>query len=106
MEKISAKNHKKIPIMLVSFILFIGAFYNVVANANNNLTPLPGTQLAYFIGYHSYYGGYYRPGYVYDGPRHHRRVYWTGWRYAAYGCRQHCLINRLNGHAIRCEQRC
>ena len=106
MEKVSASNFKLRPILLVSIILFIGTFYSVCANATNMAQP-PGTQLSYFVGYHNYYGGYYRPGYVYYGHRHyHRNVYWTGWRYKGYGCRKNCLIDRWTGRAIRCTRRC
>ena len=106
MERVRAK-YRLMPILLASFMLLIGTFYYGCANAKNNVSPAPGTQLAYFIGYHSYNGGYYRPGYIYYGPRHYpRRSYWTGWRSIGYGCRQTCLIDRWSGRAIRCSRRC
>ncbi|MCL9683737.1 hypothetical protein [Legionella maioricensis] len=106
MEKARVKNYGLLPILLASFILLIGTFYSVYSNASNNASQPPGTQLAYFIGYHSY-GGYYLPGYIYYGPRHYpRRAYWTGWRSIGYGCRQTCLIDRWSGRAIRCSRRC
>ena len=107
MENVNTKKFSLLPILLASLILFIGMFYTVYANANTTSQP-PGTQLAYFIGYHSYYGGpYYRPAYIHHGPRVHRhKSYWTGWRYIGYGCSKTCLIDRWSGRAIRCSKRC
>jgi hypothetical protein len=107
MEKVSTFNYKVRPILIASIILFIGAFYTVRAHADTNIAQPPGTQLAYFIGHTSYYGGYYRPDFVYYGHRHyHHKVFWTGWKYINYGCRQNCLVDRWTGRAIRCSRRC
>lgn len=106
MNKVSSiQYHKLLPMLIVSFIIFIGSFYSSFAQANTQLTQPPGTQLAFYIGFHNYYGGYYNP--VYYGPRYYRyRTYWTGWRYIGHGCRQSCLIDRWNGRVIRCSRRC
>lgn len=104
MEKIDAKNYKLHSILLTSFILFIATFYSIAVKANSS-PSLPGTQLAYFIGYHSYNGAYL-PGHIYYGPRHYRKAYWTGWRPIGHGCRRTCLIDRWTGRAIRCSKRC
>lgn len=102
MEKISIRNYKTIPIIILSSVLLIGFLYSSLAKANSEPSPLPGVQLAYFIGYHS--GYYYEtPPYYYH---HHGNAYWSGWRYIGHGCSSSCLIDRWSGRAIRCKRTC
>ncbi len=113
MEKISIRDNKLMPVFLISSLLFINILYSNGANANNATSP-PGIQLAYFVGYHAYYGGggvyypaYDYPTYIYYGPRHYpQRAYWTRWRRIGYACYQKCLINGWNNRVIRCARRC
>lgn len=105
MEQVNAKGYRQtLPILLISILMLTGALYSTLAKANTPSSPLAGAQLAYFIGYHS------APGYVYYGPqyyhRHHRKLYWTGWRYVGHGCRKNCLVDRWNGRIIRCNRVC
>ncbi|KTD60840.1 hypothetical protein [Legionella shakespearei] len=104
MEKVTNQNSKLLPMLLISFILFIGMFfYTGLTYASTSPSQPPGTQLAYFIGYHSYGG----PGYIYYGPKYRPRgTYWTGWRYIGHGCKRSCLIERWSGRVIRCTKRC
>jgi hypothetical protein len=101
MEQVSLKSYRALSILLFSVLMLLGGLYSSVAKANTpESTPIAGQQLAYFIGYHS------APGYVYYGPRHHRRAYWTGWRYVGHGCRKNCLVDRWSGRVIRCNRVC
>lgn len=98
---------KRYPLTMVLFtaMVILAGLYSGHAKANSS-NQLPGTQLAFFIGYHSY-GGHIRPAYVYYGPRKRARgVYWTGWRFSGNGCRNTCLVDRWTGRAIRCKKRC
>lgn len=100
MDKVSNQNVKLLSVPLVSFILFIGIFfYSSLSQASTNTSPPTGTQLAYFVGYHSY-GGHFGPKY------RSRGAYWTGWRYIGHGCKRSCLIDRWSGRVIRCNKRC
>ncbi|KTD52470.1 hypothetical protein Lrub_0102 [Legionella rubrilucens] len=71
--------------------------------------PLPaGPQLAFYFMLEQ---GYYPPpAYIYYGPKHRHRYYWTGWQpiYWRHGirCQQRCLINQWNGRILQCERRC
>ncbi|MFC3909352.1 hypothetical protein ACFORL_09745 [Legionella dresdenensis] len=50
---------------------------------------------------------YYRPGYMYYGPRH--GTFWGGWSpYYNHGmlCQRSCLVDRWSGTPIRCVSRC
>lgn len=93
---------------LVFFVLF--AMYLFCMNSGHTHTtksPATGSVLAYFVGYHSYYGGNYRPGYMHYGSKYRTGgKYWTGWRYAGYGCQKSCQIDQFSGRAIRCKKRC
>ncbi|QRN03696.1 hypothetical protein GH742_07345 [Legionella sp. MW5194] len=67
-----------------------------------------GPQLAFYFMYdHGYYPP---PAYIYYGPKHRHRYYWTGWQpiYWRHGiqCQQRCLVNRWNGRILQCERRC
>lgn len=108
MEKVSSRQYKIIPALIISLALLIGAFYSSFASATETIPQPPGTQLAWFVGYHNYYGGgYYRPNYVYSGPRYrYRNVHWTGWRYVGYHCQRTCLVNNWDGRVLRCNRRC
>lgn len=107
MEQISIKDNKLMPVFLISSLFIISLFFSSYTYADNAPSS-PGTQLAYFIGFHSYTGGGYAyPGRIYYGPRHHpRRAYWTSWRRVGYACYQKCLINSWNNRVIRCSRRC
>lgn len=79
---------------------------------NAHADSVPGTQLAYFVGYHGYPKGYYdkfvyQPAYL-TYPRVVRvnRLYWSRWTDTGYGCRSSCLINSYNGAVLRCQRRC
>lgn len=90
----------------VLFILFLGSQNSALAQSNK-VNTAPGPVLAYFVGYHSYYGGNYRPGYMYYGSKYRTGGrYWTGWRYVGYGCQKSCQIDQFSGRAIRCKKRC
>lgn len=79
------------------------AFYSVNASAQISTVETHGVQLAYFIGYHTGSGVYYRA----PGIRHERhRYYWTGWRYTGHGCKKNCLVDRWRRHIVRCNRRC
>jgi hypothetical protein len=109
MDKATTQNSKLLLMLLTSFILFLAMFFYTGLNyASTNTTQPPGTQLAYFIGYHSYGGNIHTgPGYIYYGPKYHPRgTYWTGWRYIGHGCKRSCLIERWSGRVIRCTKRC
>ncbi|WP_457589636.1 hypothetical protein, partial [Legionella pneumophila] len=79
------------------------SFSNLASASNTNADQyLSGnTQLAYFIGIHSYPGNYY-----WRGPVYYKNAYWTKWRYFGYGCQKSCLIDRWSGRVIRCAKRC
>ncbi|WP_083821511.1 hypothetical protein [Legionella drancourtii] len=105
MEQVNVKSYRIMPILLISFLVLMGALYTTVAKADTPSSSSPaGMQLAYYIGYHS------APGYVYYGPRyyprHPRKLYWTGWRYIGHGCRKNCLVDRWSGRVIRCNRTC
>ncbi|WP_131794612.1 hypothetical protein [Fluoribacter gormanii] len=109
MEKISIPIYKIFRLLVLSFVLLTGFLYTNLAKAETTCSKLSGQQLAYFVGYHS--GNYYEPSPYYEPPpyhhhRHHRRFYWTDWRYIGHGCSQSCLIDRWNGGVIRCKRSC
>lgn len=112
---------KAIPLFALLSIALIPTSASANTTPSPNPTLTPGTQLAYYVGHpRRYYGrGYYGRGYY--GHRYYRRAvyaapivyagyragsYWTGWRYIGHGCSRSCLVNRYNGHVIRCKQRC
>jgi hypothetical protein len=101
MERVTTKSYRIIPILLISFVMLIGALYTTVAKANTSAPAASpaGMQLAYFIGYHS------APGYVYY-PHRPRTLHWTGWRYIGHGCRKNCLVDRWSGRVLRCNRTC
>lgn len=95
---------------VLSLVLLCGIFYTGTSHAETNLVP--GTQLAYYVGYHN--GGNYRGGYNYrhypkyiQSPRHYyRNSYRTPWRYIGNNCRKACWVDRWTGRTIRCYRTC
>lgn len=105
MEKMLVEKTKLIPLLFTSFLLVLALGYSMKLHANQ-ASAIPGTQLAYFIGYHEY-NGFYTPSNVYSNPKYkHKRSYWSGWKKSGSGCRKNCLIDRFSGRAIRCSKRC
>lgn len=105
MEKTLTKSSRLLPLMILSFVLSLGLFYTSIAEATGSVQP-PGTQLAYFIGFHSYPGGYYRHHNVYYGNRYrHNNYYWRNWGHRR-GCSKSCVVDRRSGAIIRCYRRC
>ncbi len=113
MDIVPTQNKRFQPLLAIAFLLFIGSLSTTSIASATTSSPLPGTQLAYFIGHHSYNGGNYRPRGVYYRPRpvyyrhgyRHRNPYWGSWRYVGHGCKKRCLID-WRGHVIRCKTRC
>lgn len=96
---VNIKIKKLIPILTITFLLITGIIYFNSALAESSYPVAPGIQVAYFIGYHDYYGGgAYRPG--------HRPAYWSGWKYIGRSCQSNCLIDRWSGKILRCSRRC
>lgn len=89
---------------IVFIILLINLFYSDHARANTNSLIPQSTQLAYFIGYHSYSRN---PAVIHVAPvQPIRGAYWTGWKYIGYSCQRRCLIDKWTGLTIQCRQRC
>lgn len=94
------------------FYIVLSVFYINTSHASTD--HLPGTQLAYFVGYHS--GGirndtykyvYSKPSRVYYSPRyHHKGAYKTPWTRAGQKCRKTCWLDRWTGRALRCYVTC
>ncbi|HHP7843246.1 TPA: hypothetical protein ACSHSZ_002145, partial [Legionella pneumophila] len=104
MKMVNIQIPRSFAILNLTFLLFITVSFSNAANANstNSAQYLSGnTQLAYFIGFHSYPGNYYWRGSIY-----YKNAYWTKWRYIGYGCQKSCLIDRSSGRVIRCAKRC
>lgn len=109
MDKNSTQRYRILPLVVISFILLIGTFYSTNVRATNSISQSPGTQLAYYNGWHG--GGWHRGGWGWGGGYYGvgygvSNVYWTGWRYYGRHCQRSCLVNRWNGHVIRCHRRC
>lgn len=102
MKKDSTHNFKLLNVINSYLILFLMLLISNIAGAstNPNQQPLSNTQLAYYIGIHSY------PGYYWRGPVYYRSTYWTKWRYIGHGCQKSCLIEKWSGRVIRCAKRC
>jgi len=106
MERIKTQNSQCLLKLIAFFALLAGFLYTNLAAANQLNSTMPSTQLAYFVGFHNYYGaGNNRPNYQYEAPRQITRSYWTGWRYMGRGCQRNCLMNSWNS-MIRCETKC
>ena len=89
---------------IVFIILLITLFSSVRAGANTNSLMPQSTQLAYFIGYHSYSRN---PAVIQVAPvQPIRGAYWTRWKYIGYSCQRSCLIDKWTGLTIQCRQRC
>ncbi|HCJ1063252.1 TPA: hypothetical protein NQN31_000910 [Legionella pneumophila] len=104
MKMVNAYVPRSFDIINLTFLLFITILFSNAASASNTNTDQyfsGNTQLAYFIGIHSYPGNYY-----WRGPVYYKNAYWTKWRYIGYGCQKSCLIDRWSGRVIRCAKRC
>lgn len=99
----SKLHHSVIFTFIIFFALFIELFYNSSSYAQES-NSLAGTQLAYFVGYHS--GGmhkdpvYYRPSYHFKGS------YRTPWTTIGHTCRKTCLLDRWTGRSLYCYKTC
>ena len=101
MDKVRTQNDRIFPFLMASFLFFIGIFLTQLTYASTSGSELAGKQLAYYHGSH---GGY-------EGVRHGSTIQGrnrSGYRGAYHqgGCRRYCLVNRSNGHVIRCKKRC
>ncbi len=103
-------HHSSIFAYIIFLILLCGLFYSSNSHANTK-NSLAGTQIAYFIGYHSggMYngGGYHNSNHVYYKPRYHYRgSYKTPWTYIGHNCRKTCWVDRWTGRSLRCYRSC
>jgi hypothetical protein len=104
--------HRTNIVYLALFVLLSVFLYCGLSHAKT--ISLAGTQLAYFVGYHS--GGihkgysndaYYKPRTVYYSPRyHHKGAYRTPWTSIGHNCRKTCWLDRWTGRALRCYRTC
>lgn len=110
MYKVSSLRSPVILSLFGSIILLLGALYSGTTKAETASPQPPGTQLAWFVGYHDYYGGgYYRPNYVHPGPRYkykYRTVRRNGRYYAGYTCKKTCQVDIWDGRLLGCRNRC
>ncbi|RUR17702.1 hypothetical protein ELY21_10330 [Legionella sp. km535] len=84
--------------------LSMSLFYCSIAHADLSSSKLQGTQLAYFIGYHSYSRN---PVVIKAVPvQPIRGTYWTRWKYIGFSCYQSCLIDTWTGLNLQCRRRC
>jgi hypothetical protein len=85
--------------MLLALIMF-----QTELCANN--TPIPGTQLAYFIGFHqNSLDSYFHPQqkvYYLTPKYHHRGSYKTSWTKSGHMCKKRCVLDRWTGKALSC----
>ncbi|WP_298624500.1 hypothetical protein [uncultured Legionella sp.] len=104
MNRTRSANYFSQSLVFIFFLIIAGFFYTSPANANSNTTSMNGTQLAYFIGYHTYGRSsilvHPRPVYRASG------AYWTSWRTNGFRCQQRCLIDKWTRLVIQCNRRC
>jgi hypothetical protein len=90
------------------FFILGGVLYTAGSDAQTN--PAPGTQVAFYVGYHSggHYRGSYEPNRRYiNSPRHYyRSSYRTPWTNIGHNCRKSCWIDRWTGRTLRCYRTC
>ncbi|RUR05252.1 hypothetical protein [Legionella sp. km772] len=107
-------HHSAILGSIIFAVLLCGLLYSSNSHATTT-NALAGTQLAYFVGYHSggMHKGYYNPGYghhyghVYYKPQyHHRGSYRTPWTYIGHNCRKTCWVDRWTGRSLNCYKTC
>ncbi|KTD51072.1 hypothetical protein [Legionella quateirensis] len=97
------KTHQGYMVIVFLVLLFSIGYSNQIKANSSPLTP-QGTQLAYFIGYHSYSRN---PAVIHVTPvQPIRGAYWTRWSYIGYSCQRSCLIDKWTGLTIQCRQRC
>lgn len=102
MEKTQTHNALFLAGILTSSLFCFSYSSSVQASSN----ALPGTQLAYFVGYHNngvYRGDdyHYRHYPRYKAPRNYYRKVHIGAT-----CRKTCWIDRFTGRVIRCFRTC
>lgn len=85
------------------FVLFVLSTLFWGGKSYANTDSLAGTQLAFFVGYHS--GGMHNTNY-YAPKYHYRGSYRSPWTYIGHNCRKTCWVDRWTGRSLSCYKTC